>query len=72
MLKIADTDSGFYVLVGDRAYHAGFDSLSLGDVLQACQGAQDDSYVPFGGAVIPTTTNSAMRKRGARIVATSA
>jgi len=72
MLKIADTDDGFFIILGNRAYHAGFDSISLGDVLRACQSAVDDLYVPFGGAVVPTTADAVLRKRGARIVAESA
>lgn len=72
MLEIVDTDAGFFILEGSRAWPAGFDSYDLGNTLTALQAAKDDNTTPYDGMVIPRRADAIKRLRGAKIVAVSA
>lgn len=71
-MEIVDSDEGFWILENGRAWFGGWDSLSLGDALQALQASVDDDSTPFDGAIIPRRAETIRRMRGAKVVAISA
>lgn len=68
VIQIVDTDNGFYVIEGGRAWPAGMDAYDLANCVQAVQCALADDEIPFGGMIIPSKDVDVLRLRGAKIL----